>query len=153
MSDQKDGVVRPALVPKKVLLVAAVLLVALCAMWAAQTQAFKLATTHQSEHFTELYFADPANLPAAVASGQVVPVVFALKNHEAQDVTYAYRITFFADGVSTPLAEGQQVVRDAQSQSLTQNITIPSGTSRGAVVVELINKRQSSQYCVERSAQ
>lgn len=130
--------------------VALVLIAAFIAV--SHTTAFKLATTHQPERFTELYFTRPNDLPASAKSGDRVPVAFTLHNVEAQDVMYTYQITFTDAGGTKLLLERQLSIADGQKQPVTDYAAIPAGTGKGELSVILLhnNKSQTIHFWLER---
>jgi hypothetical protein len=111
-----------------------------------------LATTHQPEPITELYFADPEVLPASIPTApSQLPVEFVIRNQESKTLDYTYRISFSdASGAAVTTADGKVSLKDGQSQSITQIIAVPSGQGRGAISVQLLNKSQQIHYWLER---
>jgi hypothetical protein len=153
---RKYGIARLALVPKMVLMLVAVTVLAGIALWSGlfQAEPFKQATTHRPERFSELYFNNPLALPEVVQPGQVLPVTFVIHNHEAQDMTYHYQVSFHdaeAPGAVTTFKERRVRIADGQARAITQEIFVPSGVGRGEIIVKLNNKAESIHYWVERN--
>lgn len=152
MFKQKRVLAKSALVLKVALVLALPLAIAPWLFWVAQTEAFKLATTSQPEHFTELYFTDPLNLPTATAAGQTASVRFVVHNHEARDVTYTYELRIVAeDGKVQSAVERQVLVPKGEAESITETITAPSTGDRSEVIVELKDKGQTIHFWLEGS--
>jgi len=109
-----------------------------------------LATSRQPEPFTELYFAEPQDIPQKAVVGQKLNISFVIKNHEAKDMAYTYRL-YFTDAQNTTFFGDYQVdVPADRSQTITQEVTVPAGQGRGSLGVQLINKGQSVHFWLER---
>jgi len=108
----------------------------------------------EPERLTELYFTQPNSLPKTYAPGQAQTVKFTVHNLEYQTTKYQYQII-----------EASQ--DNNQSQTLTTgNFTLPQNAYKQATVniptvdlgqhvkieVELLNKKESIDYLLERSA-
>ncbi|HSW66419.1 MAG TPA: DUF1616 domain-containing protein [Bacillota bacterium] len=117
----------------------------------SHTQAYKLATTHQPERFTELYFTHPDALPARAEPGSKLPVAFTLHNQESRDTTYNYRITFTDQGGTVTLVTHSLQLKTNQQRAITEDIVIPTGDTRGEVSVQLIHEDQSVHFWIERN--
>jgi uncharacterized protein DUF1616 len=110
-----------------------------------------LATTRQPEPLTELYFAQPANLPRSATAGQQLPVSFVIHNMESHDMTYSYKVTLrTANGDETEATHADVPVSDGQSKIVTDTITIPAFQTMLQVNVTVINKGQSIHFWLER---
>jgi hypothetical protein len=139
-------------VPKLALILGTLLVLVGVFLYLSDNPTFIKATRHQPEAFTELYFADPAKLPAAIQAGQEVPLNFVLHNSEGKPMIYKYRITFAGpDGDEQTLAEDWVGVEAGHTRTINQDVLIPRGEGRGDVSVKLINKGQAIHFWVERS--
>jgi hypothetical protein len=117
-----------------VMAVLAVGSVALSVQYRTQlAHAFKLATTHQPERFTELYFADPARLPKHLLPDESADVSFVIGNHQAQSTDYRYQVDFIKDGQTVASRTGEVTVDD--SQTAVQTITIPPQPEEGSLLM------------------
>ncbi len=151
MTERSSDPARSKHVPKWVLGLG--LFLVLIAGFAAisHTQAYKMATTHQPERFTELYFTRPDALPARVEPGSKLSVTFTLHNQESRDTTYVYQITFTdQDGTVTLVTHSLQL-KTNQQRAITENIVVPVGDTRGEVSVHLLHEDQSVHFWVERN--
>jgi uncharacterized protein YfaS (alpha-2-macroglobulin family) len=91
-----------------------------------------LATSRQTEAFTELYFVDPAHLPRIVATGVTAPVTFRIANHHSTIQHYhAYTSIVTATG-STIIHSDDVVIGGGESADITVPVTLK--TSTGAQV-------------------
>jgi hypothetical protein len=127
----------------------------LCVVLAITNEGFRhqliLATTRQPQRVTELYFAEPTKIPPGAEPGEHVPVNFIIRNLEAVDTDYQYQVTFTsAEGQVTPLAEAKVHLANGQAYQVKETIVIPEGTSRGEVRVQLVDKKQSIHFWLER---
>jgi len=139
-----------ARMPKLVVPLACLLALAVTVLAISHTHAFVLATTHQPERFSELYFVNPGALPSSAAPGQQLPVVFTVHNLEGRAFTYTYSIDFTdADG-TTSLVRQQIAIADGQTKTITQKVVVPAGSGRGEVGVALINKDMAIHFWLER---
>jgi uncharacterized membrane protein len=151
MTEQNQVPARSRRVRKLVLGFAAVCILLVTFLALSHTNTFKLATTHQPDRFTELYFTNPTSLPATVKLSATVPVSFTLHNEEARTQSYTYNITFAdATGTTTVLKTQEIILQNGQKQVINQDITLPTGNSRGEVSVNLLNKSQSVHFWLER---
>lgn len=68
--------------------------------------AFALATTHQPESFTELYFVNSAHLPYYSPAGKPQTVTFRVANHQTGTKAYSYTATIKTATGTATLAGG-----------------------------------------------
>jgi hypothetical protein len=112
----------------------------------------ELATTHQPEPLTELYFADPETLPATIPTTPMsLAVAFVIHNLEAKTLTYTYRVSFSdALGQVITSADSTVTLQNGQSQTITQIVALPAGQGKREINVQLIGKSQNIHYWLER---
>jgi hypothetical protein len=140
------------LVPKAALFFGVFMVLIAAALFMSHSRAFVLATSHLPEPYTELYFANADRLPAAAAADTKLPVSFVLHNVESKNFTYKYQIIFIdGAGKTTDYGAHDVYIPQGQTQIVTEDILIPSGTGRGEVRVNIINKGQSIHFWLERS--
>lgn len=104
--------------------------------------AFTLATTHQPESFTELYFINSRSLPLYSPTLKPQRVTFRITNHESRQVTYAYIVT--QDGVK--LAESTVVLSDGQSTDVTFVYIIPTPATPTTLSVSLVGRPEHIDF-------
>jgi hypothetical protein len=103
--------------------------------------AVRLATTHQPEVFTELYFLNPGQLPAYAAPGKKQTVRFHIQSHAAQRQTYSYRIAIEglpANSVST----GSVVLSPGTGATVPFNFTIAGAGQSVSITIRLVGTQQ-----------
>lgn len=113
--------------------------------------ALKLATTHQPERFSELYFAQPDMLPKNLHIGEIADVGFVVTNHEDGQHTYRYQVVFMLDGQAMATRTGAFTLED--QQSTTQKVTIPAQSTPGQlrIIIRLVDKDQTIHFRTEIS--
>jgi len=151
MTEQTEDPNTSNRMPKWALGLGVFLVLAISFMAISHTRAYKLATTHQPERFTELYFTRPDALPASAAPGSRLPVAFTLHNQEAADTSYTYRITFTDPSGTVTLGTHSLRLKSGQQQAITQNVLVPAGDTRGEITVDLVHKDQSIHFWIERN--
>jgi len=116
------------------------------------THALKLATTHQPERLTELYFSNPQSLPTQYTQGKSLPVAFTIHNAEYQSMIYSYTITAVSsDGnQSQTLVINKVDMGDNQTMTIANSIVPTLLSPRISINVLLVNKNQSIHFWVER---
>ena len=82
---------------------------------ASIANAITLATTHQPERVTELYFTDYQSIPKKVAAGTTNLVSFTVVNHESRPVNYHYEAWITINGQASMLTSGTVSLKDAQN--------------------------------------
>ena len=149
MSEPKNVSARSKVVPKVAIVTAAIVVVGLFGAWFVRTDAFKLATTHQPERFTELYFVDPNKLPSTVTAGKTYTTNFAIVNHEASLQTYAYQVVVTYDGQRHVQEAVRITLSDGQRVTPHFSYTIPEAEKTAEVTVTLLEEQQSIHFKVE----
>ncbi len=149
MTEQKGVAARRFLVPKLVRIFGAFLILVILGVWISSTHAFKLATTHQPERFTELYFVDPTALPTVITAGKPYAGSFAVVNHEGRTMSYQYQVT---------ITEAGQVVRQttnffsiASGQRMQKSFSFAAEQPKHQVqiTVALVTKQQVIHFRAE----
>jgi len=118
-------------------------------VWASHTNTFKLATSHQPERFTELYFTDPNNLPARIDSTKTYKQTFAVVNHEASSMTYTYHIEVSGVSGSHEYPTQQVTVGSGQKVSVPFTYEALAPKADQTVTVVLVSKNQSIHFRVQ----
>lgn len=118
-------------------------------VWASHTHAFKLATSHQPERFTELYFTDPNKLPARIDSSKTYKQTFAVVNHEASSMTYTYHIE--VSGITGKHVYPTQQIAVGSGQKVSVPFTYEALAPKTdqTVAVVLVSKNQSIHFRVQ----
>jgi uncharacterized membrane protein len=126
--------------PRIVLALLALLLISCVAIINKQSisSVFVMATTHQPERFTELYFVDSSLLPSYTPTAKPQRVTFRITNHEAHPVTYTYVVTQNA----RQLVKDTITLGDAQSSDINFVYSIPTPTTDAALSVSLIDRAE-----------
>jgi len=109
------------------------------------SQAWTLATTHQPERYSELYFEDPGHLPAYAPAGKLQVVYFHIVNHEHQSQHYQYSITRTIGGVTSEL-HGSVDARDGQDVRQALQFVIPKPLEQAKITVQLLNSNQQLTF-------
>jgi hypothetical protein len=118
-----------------------------------------LATTREPETFTELYFENHTELPLLIASPNeftwyknpntnLYQFSFTIHNLENKDMVYKYEVYSFEDE-QIIIDQGNVLIKNNQSKTITENFTLPSDALRTKVTVNLINKNQQISFWVE----
>ncbi len=76
-----------------------------------------LATTHQPERFTELYFNAPQTLPTSVSINTKYEFSYTVANHEAAARTYRFETYYLVNGQKHVLSQGTIALSAGQSSS------------------------------------
>lgn|GEM_PF-1023305 len=105
------------------------------------TQAWSLATSHQPERYTELYFNNPAQLPSYAPAHKSQSVAFTIVNHEAQTRTYTYTVQTTVGKVTTSRT-ASVTLRDGQTVTDTIHFTIPLPNEQAYSAVKLLGTSQ-----------
>jgi len=106
----------------------------------AIAHAFTLATTHQPERFTELYFNNSAHLPLYAPAGKLQHITFHIGNHEAHSVSYGYVALMTSNGNVTVLSRGNVTVVDTQGHDILLSFSLPAPNSAAQISVTLTGR-------------
>jgi hypothetical protein len=104
--------------------------------------AFTLATTHQPEQYSELFFAHSSHLPSFVPVLKPQRIVFHITNHEASPTTYTYVVT--QDGVQ--LARGDVTLPDGQGMDVPFTFMNAQANHESQLSVHLIGRAQHIDF-------
>ena len=99
------------------------------------------------EHFTELYFQNPASLPKQTIANQPISFSFVIHNLEGATTTYPYLI-FFQSPFGNPVifATGTISLADGAWETISDSYTFPESNLQGTVVVELTSLGQQIDF-------
>jgi hypothetical protein len=112
-------------------------------------EAFVLATTVKPETFTELYFEDHINLPKTIQSQKKYSFVFTIHNLENTDMEYPYIVYLQTINKKIILDTNKINLKNGEFKSVKE-VFGPLQTIRMEIVVELINKKQSIDFWMEK---
>ena len=117
-------------------------------LWPAvsSSQAWTLATTHQPERFTELYFSHPQSLPTNVTTGKPVTVVYHITNQEAATTIYRPQVTLTENGHSRLISQAYLVLAAGQGSDLTVTFTTTLPHAQLEFVISLPDQQQTIQF-------
>lgn len=107
--------------------------------------AWHSATTHQPERYTQLYFTDPAHLPAFAPLGKPQVIPFRIVNHEHASKTYTYETQVTIAG-KTSAYRGTVTLADGQGADETLGFTIPAARMQAAITVRLVGTGQTLSF-------
>lgn len=116
----------------------------------------------QPQRFSELYFADHAQLPTVQRIGKVTDVSFTIRNREYHTTSYRYQVTALSpeNGASYVLADKHIAIGHNQAETITHATVTPNLGERIAIRVTVeyttltaskkeIAKKHSIQYWVK----
>lgn len=122
------------------LLVATLLIVAVTTTGGV-SQAWKLATTHQPEDYTALYFEHPGQLPNFALAGKTQTVYFRIANNEAATRTYYYQVKQQIGG--SLVAHSQSVtLTSGQDERLSFQFTIPKPETPALITITVLGTNE-----------
>jgi hypothetical protein len=105
------------------------------------SQAYKLATTHKIESYTQLYFDSPSQLPLYAATGKVQTVNFTIGNYTARTKTYNYEVVFTVGTKTTTSIQTTKVLQGSSTQ-LSTRFTIPTPLTKANLIIKLLGSNQ-----------
>lgn len=108
----------------------------------ALAQAYRLATTHQAERYSELYFDKHRSLPSTAPVGTPRSVAFTIVNHEATTVTYHYVVSMTIAGTVTTLQEGNVQLKDGAAANTSVSFSVPKPDSSAMISVALVGRSE-----------
>ncbi len=112
--------------------------------------AFVLATTHQPERLTELYFPADQTLPATYTPGKSYIVAFAIHNMEYRTTTYPYKATLQWGNSTQVLKTGSVTLANSQEETIDVPVVAPASGARVEVAVSLTRLNQSIHFWLTR---
>lgn len=137
-------------IPKVVRLFVVLLILAPLAAWLLFAQggleALKLATTHQPEPFTELYFVRPTRLPEAVTPNKTYAQTFTIVNHDAPTRIYTYQVTIRDKQGERRQKPVSVTVQNGQQVQQTFRYSTAAIRSPVMITVTLLDQQQSIHF-------
>ena len=112
-------------------------------------EAVVLATTHQPETFTELYFEDHLDLPQKIELRKNQFFRFTIHNLEYQDMTYKYEIRAIDDKESRTLSSKSASLTHDEYKTFYQSFNLATSSGRMKIQVSLVNKDQPIHFWME----
>jgi len=111
-------------------------LISLCTNRGSLAKAYSLATSHQPERYTELYFNNAGQLPSYSPTGKSRTISFHITNHEARLMTYHFQTAVTVNNQTT-ITRGE--VRLGQNQGADRSVSyvIPRPNLPAKIVVML----------------
>ena len=107
-----------------------------------------LATTHQPETFTELYFENHTSLPSQPKEGESQSFSFTIHNLEYKTMVYPYSVTVVASGQARLLDEGKVTLNQNGFKTIKESVVLDDLIGRDEVIVNLVNKKQQIDFWV-----
>lgn len=113
------------------------------------SHAFVLATTHQPEKVTELYFTNYGSITKNIQPNTSYSIPFTVVNHEASKRDYSYVVLISKYGSTQSISSG--VIKLADEQSITKLVTYSVDQSETAyqIIIKLTDKNQEIKVGVE----
>ncbi|HKU18054.1 MAG TPA: hypothetical protein VJP80_02160 [Candidatus Saccharimonadales bacterium] len=108
--------------------------------------AFTLATTHQPERYSELYFDNSAHLPLYSPAYKAERVSFHIANHQGKTTTYAYRVVFQVGAKTSVLRSGSVTIADGSSADISVTYTMSAPNLSGQLNVQLEGRSEHIAY-------
>lgn len=112
----------------------------------------RLATTHQPERLTELYFPDSQSLPSTYMPREKLTVRFAIHNLEYRTTAYPFQIILGTPTRTLTAYHRTVTLKQGQTTIVSAPITVPMSASRLAVNVLLTNKNQAIHFWLEKQS-
>ena len=97
-------------------------------------------TTVKPQAFTELYFADSANLPQVIKANQKYNFSFTIHNLEQKTIRYTYEVL----SGNTVLDQKSVNLQNGENKIIPENIG-PFKKTRTEIIVEIINPINTNQ--------
>jgi uncharacterized membrane protein len=95
-----------------------------------------LASSHQPENFTELYFLHPSQLPQYSPAGKRTTVYFHIQNDSDVTQTYQYLVTL-QDPDKTTKNSGAVAISANSGKSIAYNFTIPKPSEKVVITISI----------------
>lgn len=108
--------------------------------------AVRLATTHQPERFTELYFNNHRLLPAVVKPKTARKLSFHIANHESHTVTYHYAVIQSAAAGAASVQTGTVTLASNQGADEVATYTAPAVPEPFTVMVALMGRPEAISF-------
>jgi uncharacterized membrane protein len=124
-------------------------IVALTSTYAtALRHAYTLATSHQPETFTELYFnsSHASPLPTSAPVGKVRTFSFHITNHENQPYSYHYTVGLRVNNQARLVKSGDIKLSNGQSADITVPFSMSVPEAVGEITVSLQNPQEHISF-------
>ncbi len=108
--------------------------------------AYALASTHQPETYTELYFTNVVSLPKQVTVGRIYNFGFKVVNHESRIMTYHYAVTIQYGTTTQVLATKTVAVPAAGSAIIPVSFEIDQLNQLATLKVTLAEQHESISF-------
>ena len=105
----------------------------------------KLGLVSKPQRYTELYFAQPGNLPVRVAHAPL-QVGFVIHNAEGSARSYRWSATAEATGKTRTVGQGEAPVATGDTVSLDPALSIPCTGSKVLVTIRLAQPAESISF-------
>ncbi|HSX16852.1 MAG TPA: hypothetical protein VLH86_02000 [Patescibacteria group bacterium] len=113
------------------------------------THAITMATSHEPEKFSELYFENSALLPLYAPANIPQRVAFRISNHESQTITYHYIATMSTGLATSQIAEGEITLDDTASGSVPISFVMPVPNGSAQISVQLVGRSEHIAFRVK----
>ena len=102
-----------------------------------------MATTHQPETLTELYFTNYQTIPKKAQPGKQYQISFTAVNHEGSQTKYPYRVLLVSDEGIQHVQEGSLTLDNMQAKVTTVPVVFdrPSVTYQVVIQFPSINQK------------
>ena len=120
-----------------------VVLAGVALSWSRLSSPLTLATTHQNEPLTELYFENVQELPKTYLPGKTQSVTFTIHNMEGGNVRYNYIVLAGGALVTDSVTP---VIADSASDHIKQQFAIRGRSSRVEIEVRLLTTGESIHF-------
>ena len=110
------------------------------------SQAIALASTHQPEKFTELYFIDQLHLPILVKPKVENNFSFRIINHEGTTTDYSYIVYQQTQQGEIVMSHGEVSLQAEKSAQIKSGFKIDNSNTRADIVVSINNGTQKIYF-------
>jgi uncharacterized membrane protein len=108
--------------------------------------AYHLATSHQPETYTELYFANVTKLPGQVTAGKTYTYTVHVTNHQAKTVRYRVVATVAISHAATTVTQATITLRDGQGADKEFTLNMPKTQESAVITVSLPDQGQHIEF-------
>lgn len=105
-----------------------------------------ISIIRQTTPYTQLYFTDPAILPAQLRAGRDSKFAFTIQNSQGKDERYRYTVTMTGAGSSVVVLTGSVAIPNDRSVTYTVSVDPKSHRSRYLINVVLDGTGQSIHF-------
>jgi hypothetical protein len=114
-------------------------------------QAYSLATTHQPEPYSELYFTNPSKLPLYSPAGKLEVLNFVITNHEGSRHNYSYSIEETRQGHSQTYQSTVFSLADGASLTRSVSYILPRSYQSIKITISLDGSSQQINFMSKSS--